>query len=354
MMSSVYNGSTINIAATSAANGNGGCFFDRDAKHAWRYRINTNLHGREVQYECVEDGISDACLFQTPLANRAWAIQERLLAPRTLHCSLTQLFWECNSTTACEVFPRRFPAALKYDDFHLSKQPVSRLLWPKIVKLYSRCQLTFGKDKLVAISGIAKSIYDQNVQDSYVAGLWRQDIEQQLCWKIRTQKPKVETPRAPSWSWASVDGIVDFPGPHKQEVLRYIDVLDVSIGLYDPFGEILTGRIIISCVLLLQGTLHNADVAYGSQIRLGPRTHQIRSTLDCLGEQLEAVHLLPVEKDITRNWNVRGLILQSSEGPLTEYRRIGYFECDDVYLDECNNFGNQARNKDISRIITIL
>ena len=31
----------------------------------------------------------------SPLGGRGWALQERLLAPRTLHFGREQLFWEC-------------------------------------------------------------------------------------------------------------------------------------------------------------------------------------------------------------------------------------------------------------------
>jgi hypothetical protein len=364
MMSSVYSGSTINIAATSAADGNGGCFFNRDANHSWRHRIKAKVDGQEMQYECVEDGISDACLFLTPLANRAWALQERLLAPRTLHCSRSQLFWECNSTTACEAFPQKFPDTLKYDDFQLPKPCISRFYWPTIVKLYSRCLLTFGKDKLVAISGIAKRIYDRDPGDNnYIAGLWRRRIEEQLCWKVRTQMPKVETPRAPSWSWAAVDGIIDFPVTFGYNYEQYIDVLDVSIGSHDPFGEIPTGKLTINCGLLLQGALDNVGAVFEDQSKLGytGRRCRFRFDLDYLEERPEIVHFLPVMKDVTRSLDVGGLLLEQSEGHPTEYRRIGYFECDaDWFKDfeiraqgeDCDK--TQETSKIKSHIITII
>lgn len=333
LMSSIYSCSSINIAATSASDGNGGCFFNRDPGRVWRYRISTSVHGLQKYYECIEDGGWDACFLETPLARRAWVLQERLLAPRTLHFSQTQLFWECNFVTACEVFPDKFPIALTYGDFHLAKQPVSRSLWPRIVNIYSRCDLSFSRDKLVAISGIAQTIQMQNAEDKYLAGLWRQDMEAQLCWKVRTQRPSISSNRAPSWSWASVDGTVDYAVPSKDD--RLIEVLDVDLGPRDPFGEIPEGRLKLVCSLLFSGTF---DITHG-YVRLGMSQYHVWTCLDNLGISPRTVFILPILGRIgpdSKCW--RGLLLQATKHT-AEYQRIGYFEFDanDKYFLIHNN-----------------
>ncbi|KAK6078298.1 heterokaryon incompatibility protein [Seiridium cupressi] len=56
--------------------------------------------------------------------------------------------------------------------------------WVSIVELYSACSLSFFRDKLVAISGLASLISpDMNCQ--YLAGLWRKDLDHQLLWKVK-------------------------------------------------------------------------------------------------------------------------------------------------------------------------
>lgn len=40
-----------------------------------------------------------------PLFNRAWIVQERVLAPRTLHFGSEYVFWECGKERASEVHP---------------------------------------------------------------------------------------------------------------------------------------------------------------------------------------------------------------------------------------------------------
>jgi hypothetical protein len=65
-------------------------------------------------------------------------------------------------------------------------------------------------------------------------------------------------------------------------------------------------------------------------------------------------------KDVSRRLDVRGLLLEQSKGHPTEYRRIGYFECDADWLKdfEIKAQGGDCdtaleADKDKSYIITI-
>lgn len=84
--------------------------------------------------------------------------------------------------------------------------------WLTVVEIFSRCSLSFSKDKLVAISGMAKSL-SQEMNCDYLAGLWRKDLEHQILWKVEVVRPapKKDGTRGPSWSWASVDGAIKIP-----------------------------------------------------------------------------------------------------------------------------------------------
>jgi hypothetical protein len=69
--------------------------------------------------------------------------------------------------------------------------------------------LTFNEDKLAAISGLARRAC-QNMRDIYLAGLFKNDLARGLMWK-RADKAVLRKPkkyRAPSCSWASLDGRV--------------------------------------------------------------------------------------------------------------------------------------------------
>lgn len=75
--------------------------------------------------------------------------------------------------------------------------------WLTVLEAYSGCNLTFSKDKLIAISGIARMMKEE-MRCEYLAGLWRNDLEHQLLWSV-VQPSKLRRPRKPSWSWISLD-----------------------------------------------------------------------------------------------------------------------------------------------------
>lgn len=83
--------------------------------------------------------------------------------------------------------------------------------WHRIVEWYSYCSLTLEKDKLPALAGIATMIQRQS-HDDYFAGLWGHTFYEDLLWVVadgfRSRRPM--SPRAPSWSWASLDGAVTY------------------------------------------------------------------------------------------------------------------------------------------------
>lgn len=84
-------------------------------------------------------------------------------------------------------------------------------IWRNIVKAYTRCNLSYTSDKLVAIAGMAQVI-SRVTKCQYQVGLWRKDLEHQLLWKVELSSPAVarDGTRGPSWSWASVDGGVEW------------------------------------------------------------------------------------------------------------------------------------------------
>ena len=96
---------------------------------------------------------------------------------------------------------------------------------------YSKRKLTYGKDKLIALSGLAHDYYEREEKSpvfyeyykgekrgKYGAGLWEDVMPSALLW--RTYQPFNASPfqlplrpleyRAPSWSWASVDAQVSY------------------------------------------------------------------------------------------------------------------------------------------------
>ncbi|EUC38751.1 hypothetical protein COCCADRAFT_45793, partial [Bipolaris zeicola 26-R-13] len=239
MMTIVYGNSSLNIAAAGARDERDGCFFSRPAH--WNCKLQLYNSHNALHYSAAPVSLHSRCLLSMPLMERGWVLQERVLAMRTLHFTTTELFWECNHTTACESFPERLPGDMMMSPIFLWKQTINDSMWPWIVATYSACKLTYVKDKLVAISGLARKIHEQT-NDQYVAGLWRKNLEAQLCWFIWVPEPRRETEAyiAPSWSWASVDVPVHTEHVSLLDRPVLISVVDVKIGYAgsDPFGAI--------------------------------------------------------------------------------------------------------------------
>jgi hypothetical protein len=223
LMSSVYGGSDLNIATAGAKDGNDGLFFNRFSGDFRREQmlVMVAVKGKPKVFQFADDQLYSRCVNSQPQSSRAWVPQERILAPRTLHFSQTEVFWECRRNCACDSFPNQLHPEL-YQGNILRKDAPSKTgeaiseedlqytlpTRSSIVRAYTTASLTFGRDKLVAISGIAKYIQQhQATGDEYLAGLWRNDLERTLCWSVVAYSQSRPTPyRAPTWSWASTDG----------------------------------------------------------------------------------------------------------------------------------------------------
>jgi len=94
--------------------------------------------------------------------------------------------------------------------------------WFKIVETYTVRSLTFEKDRLPAIAGIAK-VVGSLTGYSYKAGLWDEDLIRGLAWSVRSFINGLEVSRssdyvAPSWSWASIPSRVPLSGIGEEVV----------------------------------------------------------------------------------------------------------------------------------------
>lgn len=177
----------------------------------------------DVEYLMVLPGPWETFVNDGPLHRRAWVVQERLLAPRVLHFCYNMVFWECPCLLASEVEPlgemyhddyslRNIKATFASafadpDDFSSRDGP---WVFNDIVRdCYSRAELTYPRDRLPAISGIARRCMPRHGHsaESYMAGLWRENLPRCLLWHFDSppQDGAVrDLEAAPSWSWASV------------------------------------------------------------------------------------------------------------------------------------------------------
>jgi len=131
--------------------------------------------------------------------------------------------------------------------------PVS---WFRTMSAYTKRELTVDDDKLLAISAIAEQYSHTKPVTTYLAGMWREDFLWQCLWSTRSlfndTLSRPTTYRAPSWSWASVNGEVSAslcgePGAstNTSDSGHYTTMLmHVETTLYDPtlpFGRVTAG-----------------------------------------------------------------------------------------------------------------
>jgi len=284
-MSQVYRNSFLNIAASIAVDSDVGFLHERAStvepctvQTAWTDFPNGNY--------CIYDWhYWNSNFRRMPLKRRAWVFQENILAPRVLHFCGTQMFWECHGLLACETWPTGLPIHMStnslkgrqsanYDIFGSKSTyyngpsgiSVAEYLafnksriggaWMQLVKEYNACNLTFPSDKLIALSGVAK--YMERLLDiEYCAGLWSFDLISGLAWSrernLEPAFPEIQEPipyRAPSWSWACLDGPIKSHG-YQREDRRLVDVVscDVETATKDRTGAV------TSAVMKLSGYL---------------------------------------------------------------------------------------------------
>ncbi|XXH04880.1 hypothetical protein Hte_011302 [Hypoxylon texense] len=181
---------------------------------------------------------------------RAWPFQERLLARRYLAYTEHEMRWECREDSLCEyawAFPEQEPGAWRYDLANKLDEiaTLSGLMdfWrDDVLPGYTSKELTVHSDKLVALSGVA-SRFQRKHGDTYLAGLWREDLIYGLLWRAEEGMP--ENFYAPSWSWTSVDTQIIEQHMRVVPSTSLADIVDASVALSttNPFGPVSDGVI---------------------------------------------------------------------------------------------------------------
>ena len=355
-MSSVYRFATLNIAASVAADSEAGCFADRSTSMVKPCTVQSawvDCHNNS--YLLYYDNFWEDAFADMPLMKRAWVVQELLLAPRILHLGGTQLFWECYELKACETYPEGLPPNLQHNQ--ISRAAIGGLLnnagcrsggiesgsktntkddlwklWKGIVELYSTKRLTYTSDKLVALSGIAK-LMEQTLDDQYCAGLWRKRLVTQLFWtgdcREQRLRPRPKPYRAPSWSWASLDGPI-VQSHHSEHSFttpkELINITECKVeNTVDNTTSSVTGGI-----LRLSGWLASMQLRPASQDKWSIffngswRQERLFIDLDC---KLPALHLhcLPIfvhDYDL-HNWILCCLLLSPTGDVKGQFERVG-------------------------------
>lgn len=282
-MRHIYSNALFVIAADISRNCKEGFLRKDYDKPGWRTfpRINREEESETVFFRTTVNSqhLDSDALLTSALSKRGWALQESILPNRILHFA-REISWECNTHCQCQcrrsdyslvkvqccgiLKARTQPSNYVYDEDHDKSREIMHFLssrtvesvywaWQTIVEYYTKRQLTNHADKLSALSGLAQLAIDSHGFDAtaYLAGLWRNTLVKGLLWHVRgpPTPQRYTTYRAPSWSWASIDGSVKYFTEHYQ--FRFEDEVIIleakcEASSSDPTGRVKAGHIILS------------------------------------------------------------------------------------------------------------
>jgi hypothetical protein len=403
VMGKIYENGYCTIAAAEAKNSHEGCFVRRNPLNCNPVRIASLpdcellMQPPTGQYfGSLDDRLSSYVIWLSNLPSRGWVFQEALLSPKILYFG-RGLFWTCREGQASELDPLgrgMVPQGIAYGGtadaiFHRSdsvsrgtreRSKVSNVLdmffrgqasagnapgrheydyirdlvargttgtldyqfhqyWMKLLATYTGLKLTMGKDRLTALSGIVQNIM-KLVRWKYFAGLWEPTLHFDLIWTIaKDPNPRPEGYPAPSWSWASIDGIVgtnlvnmDTAIREKMEVL--IKVVSITTECH-PADVTSTGQV-FGGELVVEGMLIEFNVAgkrWGGELYLtddeGRNVGDVTPDIEPSGIS-EKIFVLPVLRALENSFSwspdklvVHGLGLVEKDG---HFERVAYYD----------------------------
>jgi Heterokaryon incompatibility protein (HET) len=265
-MAAIYSNAHLTIAAAHASDSSAGCFNQRPTRRhlpititakdgATRQLLAFLLSAKDEEFSTLDR------LRREPLHERAWAMQERLMARRVLLYCTDEMSFECTEEVISENGVRSFERhcnlfqepGMAYAQ--MSRHSANHGLWYYLLADYGARKLSEPSDKLPAISGLAR-LFESRIEASYVAGLWSDALVEGLAWRglrpLGWETPGAQTYNAPSWSWASYHGCT-FAATLGQTTWKEIaSVLDYHIELktQNPYGEVKSGWIRIEAPLV--------------------------------------------------------------------------------------------------------
>ncbi|KXH50461.1 heterokaryon incompatibility protein [Colletotrichum nymphaeae SA-01] len=199
-----------------------------------------------------------------PLMTRGWTLQEELLSRRTVTYTEHELWWTCQTERDCECHTFNEVSTNTQTTLFSPKDMTSPQVafgqWRDLVSEFFQRQLTFGSDRLPALSGLA-TVFQHKTGSPYIAGLWKDNLINDLLWY--TPKRRIEelddantqdrvNCHIPTFSWASAGGQVDFfKGPYVEAGLKANQwapkavVVDASTtsSNNNPLGNVTAGHI---------------------------------------------------------------------------------------------------------------
>lgn len=274
-----------------------------------------------------------------PLLARGWVFQERLLSPRFLQFSKDELLWDCRESMLCECGQR--PPDLPFNQVTVKSRDGELLpyKWRKIAEFYCSLNLTYPKDKLPALSGLAKQVREQKRDATYLAGLWSDSLDLDLIWiPYGPETPRADKYIAPSWSWAGVGRRIVYPNLWRAKEDRpSVKVLDVYFeqiragctpSSTDPTGTVAGGMLVLKSPLSAI-SVHGPPLDHDNT---GEFRHDDTSFFLCTSREHDS---------ILSNWRL----------PFSEQRRRAFLDHPEMYhrlIDKKNIYSCRLTRVEIS------
>jgi Heterokaryon incompatibility protein (HET) len=352
-MPQIYNNAHVTISAARSSSSHDGFLHDLSVPSAQAAIF-------KIPFHCPDTLFGSIILFQepggvhlyNPVDKRAWTLQEHVLSRRVLKYGTHQLSWSCLIEEQYEEDDagsnwwsrrdQRMSALRNLLRGSVDRTEPKKEEWEKVVADYTSRKLSVPSDRLLAISGIAK-VYGDQTKDQYLAGLWLSDLPFSLLWEISSPlQPRPPEYRAPSWSWASVDGHIgrSFDRIPIDPDFRLLSWKMATVESSAPYGGLdfgyikLQGRVRRALWVDNRNTLIDPDtgdaddgeaLAYTSpdinEGFYGNNGHSDRILVWCL-------QICPY--DSVRDLGPLGLIMTTTDGQT--FQRLGAFSFDrDVY-----------------------
>ena len=317
---------------------------------------------------------------RTPLLRRAWAYTERLLAPRVLHFTDSEMILECGTAFQCECgriddatydsrttdsvkqeltkilaesssngadkridsVTSQLEAASLTDSATASAAPAAANaldLWSYIVTEFTARNLTYDDDRLPAIVGVAKRLASVTLA-GYIAGHWTSSTLGLLWYpneSTHCKRPKQVAGRnVPSWSWASIEGSpIFFDNTSAMDLACSASFSSSTSPQAQIFSPVSGDAIQLSAAMAAEVTFREDAPNEYSLARNGISVEFQPDVIPVRGEDMvkSGETLVCVLISMSFRSSILGLVLKKSRTKVSAYRRIGRFECYECVRD---------------------
>ncbi|KAJ4328819.1 hypothetical protein N0V84_000606 [Fusarium piperis] len=241
-MQQVFSNATYVIAASSAGSSAEGFLESRREERPF---VAMRSSSGAISYICRFIDNFGREMEEAPLSKRGWVLQERALARRSIHFTLSQVYLECGDGVHCEsltklakyvheqacnwtslTYRSNQTAFLSDSDFPNSIMDYYKggriVLSQNLFKMYSALKFTNPSDRSIAISGLEKRLMSAfKTRGGY--GIFQAFFERSLLW----QRPesgslaRITYPgdrNVPSWSWMTYEGSITYVDAPFDEV----------------------------------------------------------------------------------------------------------------------------------------